>query len=415
MKNDVDAVEMCQHLLEIGFIDQCQKPAAAADKADAGTGTGTGTGGRDSELSGLDLCGTAQTRNLFNNGTNFEFKNDDNTLYRIGDISPNPILVMADDENAGLRRSRRAMTLKNRKVEEMLRPDSMSLFCLSTTNPIRTSAVDVLVNPWFDRIVLSLILISSILLALDEPNVQEGSGMGVFLKYTDLVMTILFLIEMTLKVVGMGFILCSSAYLRNSWNVLDFVIILVSVAGIVLKGVVDLAFLKSLRAMRGLRPLRMVSRAPGMKMVVNAIFIALPACINVVMVVMMCFLVFAIMGSTFFSGLFYYCSGDGDTDKYGLDRVDCVGEYWDAEQGMNKTRVWDLYPSNFDNVKVAMTTLFELSSLEMWPDVMNFGRDVTEVDMHPVKDASLGNALFFVFFIFLGSFFVINLFVGVVM
>jgi len=250
---------------------------------------------------------------------------------------------MSDKNNADLRKMKRHEKERKVKMQEILRPGSVSLYCFKPDHIIRVKSATILTNPWFERTILSLIMISSILLALDEPHVDEDSGLGKFLSTTDLIMTTLFVFEMSLKIVSMGFATGKSVYLKNGWNVLDFVIVLVSVMGIVLKGVVDLAFLKSLRAMRGLRPLRMVSRYPGMKMVVNAIFVALPACVNVVMVVMMCFLVFAIMGSTFFSGLFYYCLGDGDTDKYGLDEVDCHGWFIDGS-GENVTRTWELFP-----------------------------------------------------------------------
>jgi len=423
VKDQEEAKNMCQRMLEIGFIDLCEKNKSKKySKKKNGSLPDQSEDVRGSELSEYSdvFLGSPKThdeeeecgKSMFGFDVNFKFE-PSNTLYRIGDITPSLVLVMSDQNNADLRKNKRMQTEKRVKTEEILRSGSVSLCMLKEDHPARALAANIVTTPAFERLILSLIAISSVLLALDEPHVKEDSDLGKFLFKADIAMTTLFIIEMSLKIVAMGFFLGKSAYLKNGWNVLDFVIVIVSVMGIILKGVVDLAFLKSLRAMRGLRPLRMVSRFPGMKMVVNAIFIALPACVNVLMVVMMCFLVFAIMGSTFFSGLFYYCNGDGDVDKYGLDKVDCHGTFMD-ENGENRTRIWDLYPSNFDNVGTAITTLFELSSLEMWPDIMNMGRDVTEVDKHPVVDASLGNSLFFVFFIFLGSFFVINLFVGVV-
>jgi len=274
--------------------------------------------------------------------------------------------------------------------------------------------VNILCQAWFENLILLLIFFSSILLAIDEPSVAltPNSPLAQFLNICDYVMTTLFVIEMSLKITAMGFLFGEGSYLRNSWNVLDFFIVCVSLFGLAAAGMIDLSFLKSLRAMRGLRPLRMISRAPGMKMIVNAIFVALPACVNVVLVVMLCFLVFAIVGTTFFSGLFFWCKGDGDLEKYSLNRVDCIGTWNDG--GVEVEREWVQFPHHFDSVPQGMTTLFEIASLEMWPEIMAVARDVTSVDMHPVLDNAFAYSFFFVLFIFIGSFFVINLFVGVV-
>ena len=347
-------------------------------------------------------------------GSAMIFAHDLSRLYTIGDITPSPISVL---EPTNIQKVRKVLRKQRQAQEkyELVMTKKFSLMCLSRENKVRVFCARVICQRWFDKVILFLIIVSSILLALDEPHVSEDktSTLYKFLYYTDFVMTGLFIAEMLLKIVGMGLFFGAGAYLKVSWNVLDFVIVLVSVAGIILAGKVDLAFLKSLRAMRGLRPLRMVSRAPSLKVVVNSIFIALPACVNVVLVVLLCFLVFAIVGSTFFSGLFYYCSGNGDIDKYGLDKIECIGTFTDS-LGNSVSREWVRFPYHFDSVPRAMTTLFEIASLEMWPDIMSAARDVTEVDKAPKVDNSLNYAFFFVFFVFLGSFFVINLFVGVV-
>ena len=68
---------------------------------------------------------------------------------------------------------------------------------------------------------------------------------------------------------------------------------------------------------------------------------------------------------------------------------------------------------HFDNIGIAMVSLFEVASLEGWVDVMNAGMDVTEVDQQPRENASWYMCLYFVTFICLGTFIVINLLVGV--
>jgi hypothetical protein len=449
--NSAEAEVCAQRLLEVGFIDRSMPPPPKSAKKeirenerDASEREKSPEPGRKSptvrfaegaapiappslnsdtstEVDDLidGILDTQRTRGATMLATMWEgdymfFATDLGRLYTIGDVSPSVINLMSSTSAQKQRSMMRKQTALDDKRKELL-TNEYSLLVLSRRNTWRLKCVDILCSKSFDNIILFLIAFSSVLLALDEPSValNQDAFLYKFLFYCDYILTTLFVGEMLIKIFAMGFGHGSGSYMKNSWNVLDFCIVMVSVVGIAMAGKVDLSFLKSLRAMRGLRPLRMVSRAPGMKMVVNAIFIALPACINVVLVVGMCFLVFAIVGQTFFGGLFYYCAGDGEIDKYSLDRDECIGTFTD-DGGNAVDREWVNYPSNFDNVAVAMTTLFEVASLEMWPEIMAMARDVTEVDKHPVRDAAFGYSFFFVLFIFIGSFFVINLFVGVV-
>ena len=68
---------------------------------------------------------------------------------------------------------------------------------------------------------------------------------------------------------------------------------------------------------------------------------------------------------------------------------------------------------NMDNAMSAMMTLFIVSNNEGWPDVMYAYGDATGVETGPKPGAGIGNAFFFVFFVFVGSFFFLNLFTGV--
>lgn len=247
-----------------------------------------------------------------------------------------------------------------------------------------------------------------------------GNSLGYyqFLVISDVIVTIIFVFEMVFKIIGLGFIgwdkteirigkfyLCipgfggkdgKYTYLRNPWNVLDFVIVIVAVisiftgplavgycsskkAGGVLKA------LRSLRAMRALRPLRVIRRYPGLKLVVNSIFKALPQILNVAMVAALIFLIFAIVGVQFFKGTMAACN-DGDIENM----VECVGFFTIAggDCGMLPTaaeqdqclangdagslfpRVWESTPVNFDNVGNALVSIYEITSGEMWPDIM---------------------------------------------
>ena len=69
-------------------------------------------------------------------------------------------------------------------------------------------------------------------------------------------------------------------------------------------------------------------------------------------------------------------------------------------------------PFNFDNIPSSMLALFEISTLEMWPDYM-FAVIASRYEKVPIPENSKLRAWFFIVFIFITAFFIMNLFVGV--
>ena len=77
--------------------------------------------------------------------------------------------------------------------------------------------------------------------------------------YLDVFFTAIFILECAMKVLAVGFIWEETTYLRDSWNQLDFIIVVFSIVELVMKDS-KLLFIKILRLMRVLRPLRFISR-----------------------------------------------------------------------------------------------------------------------------------------------------------
>ena len=129
----------------------------------------------------------------------------------------------------------------------------------------------------FDSVILVLIVISSILLAIDNPLNNPEGELSKTLAWLDMVMTILFTIEMVLKVATFGFVANGpGSYLRSGWNVLDFFIVVISLVSLVMGGSSSLNTVKALRTLRVLRPLRMISRNENLKLAVNSLVRGIP-------------------------------------------------------------------------------------------------------------------------------------------
>lgn len=273
----------------------------------------------------------------------------------------------------------------------------------------------------FDNAVLVLIILSSITLAVDNPLDDPNSKMKIALTYIDIVFTILFLLEALIKIIAKGLIFSNlpiKPYLRDSWNILDAFVVVVSS--------VDLAYywagsdnangalsaLRSLRALRALRPLRVISRNESMRLIVKALLASLPSMANVMLVFALFLLIFGIIAVSFYQGMFWQCQDRWDTEvPIDMDMVDTKQDCLDLGGE------WVNSKSNFDNVPNAMLTLFIMSSSESWIDIMRKALDARGPDLQPKINESpqmLWSFAYFVGFMIIGSQFFINLFAGVV-
>jgi len=332
---------------------------------------------------------------------------------------------------------------KGRKKSIILEGNAMGF--LKPDNIFRKKVAMIVNHKRFETVIIVLICLSSIILAIDSPKLGPESKLKEVLDILDKIFVVLFFIEFAMKVTVLGFVMGSSSYLRNMWNVLDFFIVLIGIVGWVGMGGGDLSALRALRTFRALRPIRVASRAEGMKVVVNALFQAIPGIANVVLVCFLFYLIFGILGLNLFMGKFYFCN-DEDTGEpidpvklfdpmiSPLDAVNYNTSYvvditkelcqagtitvnypWPSRrENVTLTTKWKNPDDfNFDYIGAAIFTLFEMATLEGWLDVMYTGIDAVEVDQHPRRNNDPANAIFFVMFIVVGSFFVMNLFVGV--
>lgn len=167
--------------------------------------------------------------------------------------------------------------------------------------------------------------------------------------------------------------------------------------------------MRGFRVLRALRPLRVIKRIPELKQVVNSLFRSMPTLGNVLLLLTMFWMVFGILGVQLFSGKFYFCN-DTTVDFEG----ECSGSFTSLEDGVTAMRTWQKGPWSFDSIGAAVVTLFEVSTLEMWLDIMYLCLDSTGVGLQPRANSSPELALFFVIFILLGSFFMLQLFVGAI-
>ena len=290
-------------------------------------------------------------------------------------------------------------------------PDIKSCFVFGPQNQFRRFCFRIAMSATFDRVILFFILFNSMAMAFERPQIEDGSSEKLVLDVLSYLFTGVFVIEFGVKVVAVGL---HPGYLEDSWNQLDGFLVLVSLidtfflilgldAGSALK------MLKILRLLRALRPLRVINRAPKLKKVVRCMIDSMSKIGNTMIICGLVFLIFGILGMQLLMGKMNYCNCGGEGEGAECDesivlKSDCLAAGYS----------WDTYEYNFDNLYRAILTLFFVCSFDGWVEIMWNSVNAVGEDDQPVIDHSPALCVFYVVFLIVGNFFVLNLFIGVI-
>ncbi|SMO69505.1 voltage-gated sodium channel [Thalassovita litoralis] len=204
----------------------------------------------------------------------------------------------------------------------------------------------------FQQAIIALIALNAITLGL-ETSARVMQAIGPLLMMLDTVLLTVFVAELVLKLV-----VYRSRFARDPWNLFDFAVIAVAL-------IPATGSLSALRALRILRVLRLISAVPSMRRVVGALIASIPGIGSIVGLLSLVFYVFAVIATKLFGASF---------------------------------------PEFFGTLGASLYTLFQVMTLESWS--MGVVRPVMEV--YPLSWA------YFLPFILLTSFTVLNLFIGIV-
>ncbi|XP_055695688.1 sodium channel protein para isoform X9 [Lutzomyia longipalpis] len=295
---------------------------------------------------------------------------------------------------------------------------------------LRLKTFQLIENKYFETAVITMILLSSLALALEDVHLPSRPILQDILYYMDRIFTVIFFLEMLIKWLALGF----KVYFTNAWCWLDFIIVMVSLINFVasLCGAGGIQAFKTMRTLRALRPLRAMSRMQGMRVVVNALVQAIPSIFNVLLVCLIFWLIFAIMGVQLFAGKYFKVSfflfilnflpfyGKSIKLKNNFQCVDVNKTTLsheiipDVNACKAENYTWENSRMNFDHVGKAYLCLFQVATFKGWIQIMNDAIDSREIGKQPIRETNIYMYLYFVFFIIFGSFFTLNLFIGVI-
>jgi hypothetical protein len=273
---------------------------------------------------------------------------------------------------------------------------------------------------YFVGLILVLIVMSCVCLALEEhlPN-GDTTALNLDLETAEYVFVFLFTIEMCIKVIANGFIFCGPpSYIRDNWNKLDFLIVVVGLATFGLAQAQDeesgIGGLSALRACRVLRPLRLISTVESLQIVLNSMILAVPKLINVLILLVFGLVLFSIIALQFYMpvasnqcfdpvadawGVIQWENVEGSVCSLGEMGVRCPGE----QECRGVPGVGEV--GDFNNFFFSFVTVFVCSTLEGWTDVL-----------YRINDANgetVANFLFFFLVVLFTNYLIYNLFLGV--
>ncbi|XP_044207690.1 voltage-dependent L-type calcium channel subunit alpha-1D [Thunnus albacares] len=291
-------------------------------------------------------------------------------------------------------------------------PDGSSFFILGKKNCLRVACHNLIHHPYFTNFILIFIILSSISLAAEDP-IKSHSFRNIVLGYADYVFTSVFTVEIVLKMTVYGAFLHTGSFCRNAFNLLDLLVVSVSLTSFFLHSSA-ISVVKILRVLRVLRPLRAINRAKGLKNVVQCVFVAIRTIGNILIVTTLLQFMFACIGVQLFKGRFYSCT---DEAKHTPD--ECKGTFvvykdGDMNHPMVRERIWENSDFNFDNVLMGMLALFTVSTFEGWPQLLYRAVDANAINRGPIYNYRVEISIFFIIYIIIIAFFMMNIFVGFV-
>ncbi|TSV94899.1 Voltage-dependent N-type calcium channel subunit alpha-1B [Bagarius yarrelli] len=253
--------------------------------------------------------------------------------------------------------------------------------------------------------ILATIIANCIVLALEQHlPADDKTPMSERLDDTEPYFIGIFCFEAGIKIIALGFAFHKGSYLRNGWNVMDFVVVL---TGILTTVGADFD-LRTLRAVRVLRPLKLVSGIPSLQVVLKSIMKAMVPLLQIGLLLFFAILMFAIIGLDFYMGKFHRACFRDDTNEL-VAEFPC-GLEPPAHLCENGTTCREYWPgpnfgiTNFDNILFAILTVFQCITMEGWVEILYNANDAS---------GNTWNWLYFIPLIIIGSFFMLNLVLGV--
>lgn len=310
-------------------------------------------------------------------------------------------------------------THKMEKLKDLVPIVRTSLFLFGKDNSFRRLCWDLIYDRiWFEYVIFANVIVSLIILALDSPlTVSRTITLAIY--YLDLITTVIFIIEVMLKFVAIGFLFNGSySYMRNLFNVLELTSVVLSVTYIINNSYTvfdpdnqnkvnsaNITF-RIIKMFRIVRVFKIVSRFRTLQAAMSALLVSVKQMLNIILIGSVFIFIFAIIAVTYLRGLFFRCNFTNVPEIFMYE----IKTKWDC---LDYGGDWvNPYP-NFDNIKSSFVLFFEMMTTENWTFYMYSAMDVTSINTQPILNNTYNWFIFFILYMIIAYFFLLNLSVPV--
>ncbi|XP_069544532.1 LOW QUALITY PROTEIN: voltage-dependent T-type calcium channel subunit alpha-1I-like [Brachyistius frenatus] len=329
-------------------------------------------------------------------------------------LTPNkdPAGATQEDNPAPVHGSRKRASFKGKQLNFTQRlshwlkeREDWSFYMLSPDHRCRVFFQRMISHRVFDPVILLFILMNCVTIAMERPGINLNSWERAFISMSSTVFTVIFLMEMLIKVLALGLFVGPQSYCRSPWNIMDGMLVVLSLIHITIRLTTGdenhmLGILKILRLLRTFRPLRVIKRAPKLKLAVEALMASMRPMGNITLICCMFLFFYAILGVQLFKGKFFFCVGESTQDISNKTQCLAAGYHWDRKT------------FHFDNLFDALISLFVMYSKDGWVNIMYDGLDAVGVNQQPLMNYNQWMLLYFLSFMVM-SFFLLDMFIGV--
>uniref|UniRef100_H2ZPU0 Sodium channel protein n=1 Tax=Ciona savignyi TaxID=51511 RepID=H2ZPU0_CIOSA len=247
-----------------------------------------------------------------------------------------------------------------------------SLFLLGQNSRLRTAAINLFIKPMFSNFIMLVIMFNCACMVLENPPHWIDD-------YLEYVFTAIYIAEATVKIIARGFVLHNFSYLRDPWNWLDFIVIIIKA---ILQSTM-LGQIAVLRTFRVLRALKTMSVVPGLRGIVKALLRSIHALKDAVALTVFCVSVFALIGYQLFHGtLRQKCvlnSGTFDLAPNALYAIDRRQDIFNWDMDINN------FTSTLQDYNTSTNSEIRFTHNERrWLPALTFGNMSVANDMCPL-------------------------------
>lgn len=292
-------------------------------------------------------------------------------------------------------------------------------FLLKIFSYISNFCYDIITHPIFDHFILFIIVINTIFIIVSDPN-----EIGSISDNTDEIFLYIFTLECTLKIFALGFLHNDDAYIREVWNILDFIVVILGWVTYILERTVGNSFsgLSALRTLRVLRPLKSIKSIPQLKNIIETLLLSFSHIADITIILFFFFLLCSIIGIQMFRGRLMYrctnpetghvssysdtlstCTYDSDCNRYNsiYEQFSCMKNIYNPKDGL----------VSFDNVIDGIIVVIITATMEGWTGYFTL-INRTFKDKTRINEGII--FLFFHLILFIGGYYLINLFLAVI-